>query len=295
MEAVGEDGRLFHFAEWLYLYNPNLSGDTIENYISTVRQHLLINAPWIGWRRSPILDAYIKRMQQQPYQRQYKEPINKSVISAIVSDISLDPAVRVAILFAFYGLWRVGDYTYDRRFEVQPHELRRSDVTFHEDGVSIHISHSKSDHYNAGADHFFHATNNDRCPVKMLKQYLGTTKTKHDDRPLFQLRDGRHLHRRDIDTAVKRHATLINVDPKYVSTHSIRIGGAFELKDKGVDWHTIVARARWKPITAKKMLLLYTRMSKARLSDVFSALDIDDPATAIPVIPPSRRAHSVAA
>lgn len=295
MEALGEDGRLFAFAGWLRNYNPCLSGDTIDGYISTLRQRLLVIAPWIPWKRTPVLDGYVKRMRQQPRQRRYKEPINRSVIRGIAEDTTLDPAIRVAVVLAFYGLWRVGDFTYQYRHKVKPTELRRSDVTINSNSMSIHIKRSKSDHYNAGDDHHFNATNNKHCPVKLMRQFLAIQPHLPQDAPLFIMLDGRNLHRRDIDAAIKKHVHIIGIDPSFVATHSIRIGGAFEMKDRGVDWHTIVARARWKPITAEKMLLLYTRMSQSRLSDVFKALDIDDINAALPVIPPRRRARSARA
>ena len=78
----------------------------------------------------------------------------------------------------------------------------------------------------------------------------------------------------DISKALKAHASLVGLDADRISSHSLRIGAAFEMANAGVDWETIGVRGRWSPLSVSGMAQMYARMSTQRLAKVASALSL---------------------
>ena len=139
---------------------------------------------------------------------------------------------------------------------------------------TIRVARSKRDRYNLGTDVHLLPTGGDFCPVNLLTEYLKQRPTTAPHTPLFVYPDGRYLTRRHIAHALKTAAPIVHIDPDTISTHSLRIGGAFALAEDDVPWMDIVARANWAPSTAAEMLLKYTRMSLKRGSRMAKALKI---------------------
>ena len=127
------------------------------------------------------------------------------------------------------------------------------------------------------------ASDNPRfCPVKALRNYLRIHPAGGEpDSPLFLRRSGPQravcVTPADVSQALKTHAAAAGLDPDLVSTHSLRIGGAFELADAGVDWETIGVMGRWSQLTITGMKERYARMSVQRKRNAARALDLSKP------------------
>jgi hypothetical protein len=140
-----------------------------------------------------------------------------------------------------------------------------------EDGprACLRIPRSKSDRYNDGNNMFYLSIPGDVCcPVNALACYVHDRRPAADG-PLFVKASGAYVTRIDITNALKRAAVAASLPPSRISTHSLRMGGAFAMMDANVPWHTIKLRGRWKDET---MPLLYAKLSTARLAVATAAL-----------------------
>lgn len=201
-------------------------------------------------------------------------------------DASIDIGTRTAILLAWNGLLRVSEYTADSEWQALPQfTLMSQDIVPYvagtQRGYKIRLKRSKADRYNAGSWHFFPEQPGDElCPVQALNRYWRECPdANRPNLPAFTRRGVRsprmryRVSRDDISDALKRTATSIGLDPTFISSHSLRIGGAFHLADAGLAMSAIQLRGRWSQRGANEVALMYTRLSTIRaqaIADAFS-------------------------
>lgn len=196
----------------------------------------------------------------------------------------IDLATTTAILLAWDGLLRVSEYLPQECWATAPEfSLLRRDVErvriADVDGYRIRLKRSKSDQYNTGSWHYFARRDGDPlCAVTALDRYLRAYDSRfaqsRGNWPLFirrrlMARSGLPpfviLRADDISSALKRAAIILGVDSEFLSTHSLRIGGAFALADAGCPIPLIQQRGRWSEKGSNEIALAYTRLSAARL------------------------------
>ena len=277
-------GRLWDIACWFRSQHPTLAGTTVDGYISTIRQSCALHVNWL-FKRSPLLDSYLLRYKQQPRHRDVRQPCTIALLRRVFDDATIHIATRTAVLLAFTALLRVGEYTSssstpDPRYP----SVCVGDVKFNHDGsLSVRIPHSKSDRYNAGEEVHVLPTGAARyCPVQAMRTYLQQHPAGHDAKaPLFvkQTPGGNWscVNPSDVNRALQSHAAAVGLDPRLVASHSLRIGGAFELANAGVDWETIGVRGRWSAWSVNEMSVMYARLSDTRLRRVTQALNLAKP------------------
>lgn len=274
-------GRLFDILEFILDNSqPDIKGSSVRSYISSIRRLVAVrHGYWL--LQPPLLSQFLSRLSQRPAPKQFKQPATTALVAAVWADSSLTLPVRAAVLLGFHGLLRVSEYTSDSAHVVQPWTLAVRHVQF--DSVSgtmaVFLPRSKSDPSNSGmVMHFAPLEGDPICPVRAVRLLLASFgPNPSPDRPLFSFAADSFVTRRHVAAALKRHAHVMRVSPNDISTHSLRIGGAFTMKEADVDWATIVARARWKASSAADMFLLYTRLSKERLRSGADALRSDRP------------------
>jgi hypothetical protein len=274
-------GRLHEFLGYILHRRPGLQPATAAQYVSTVSRRLSMYG--IQLRRSPMLQQTIVRLRQQPREHTpARQPATVALMRRATSDPGISPGVRCALLIAWDALLRSREYcshtasTFDPRFTM----LRRH-ATFHSSSLELFVPHSKSDPWNAGASIFLYANADTAfCPVSALRRYIASTPTFLPDQPLFRHNDGSYVVRDDISAALKRHALAVSIPQHLVSSHSIRIGAAFTLMDRGVDWNTIKVRGRWK---TDSVALSYGRMSDSRARAASQALSLSLPSNSRPL------------
>lgn len=282
-------GRLFDILEYI-IDNcaPDIQGSTLRGYVSAIRRLVALRHGYTLLKPSLLTD-FLTRFSQQPSlkPKRIMQPATTDLITALWSDASLHIATRTAVLLGFHGLLRVSEYTCYEAHVPDAWTLSVRHVHF--DSVSgtmaVHLPRSKSDPFNTGmVMHFAPLRGDPICPVRaVLRLIKSFGPDVSPDRPLFSFSSSSFVTRAAVAAAVKKHAHVMHLSPQHVSTHSLRIGGAFTMKAAGVDWATIVVRARWKAASAADMLLLYTRLSKERLCEGAAALR-SDRAVHIPLV-----------
>ena len=209
----------------------------------------------------------------------------------IVADTSLELCLRAAVGIAFNGLLRVSEYALVGPLAKWSPALRltRADVTdlrltTTDDVIAIKIKASKTDLALQGATLSFVAVPDDPlCCVATLRKYIKWRDSRHFDArtPFFLFADGSPLRRSHIANALKAAGPAFGILPANISTHSLRHGGAMNLKDAGLDWETIMTRGRWSLANTNKMAVHYSRFSVARNEAVAGALALNGPAARV--------------
>ena len=272
LEQPQQHGRLHDYLGYLRLVKPHCAVTTLSQYVSTARSYLEINA--IKLQRSKLLNQTILRLQQQPAPaKPARQPATAQLIAATVTDTSISLATRVAVQLAYSQLLRSREYTSlsTRQFLPQATMLR-SHVVWHAhlDAYEILLCFSKSDVYSNGYTFYIYRDPEDTlCVVAALQHYLLVTSNNHPSLPLFVHADGSYLVAQQVTDALRKHAATYKLPPSLVSSHSIRLGGAFRLMDAKVAWQHIKAHGRWK---TDNVCLAYTRLSDQRVRIAADAL-----------------------
>jgi hypothetical protein len=283
-------GRMFDFCWWLVAQGADPTTTTIPGYISTVRQRCFIRYGW-QFIQSPVLQQFLMRANQYPREKRFRDPATRKLIEGVAFDDDVGIAIKAAIMVAWDGLLRVSEYLPQERWSTQPEfSLLRRDVEVVKegklDGYRIRLKRSKSDRYNSGQWHYFLRRIGDpTCPVRILDEYIQYRDRvfgQHGQDVPFFIRP-RMISRRgypsfvivrdsDINDALTRVADKLGIPSEFLSTHSLRVGGAFALADGGVSIPLIQLRGRWSQKGYNEMALMYSRLSELRLSALSDAM-----------------------
>lgn len=168
------------------------------------------------------------------------------------------PAVRSATLclLGFAGFLRYNELS----------NIRRCDVRFHSEYMTLFIEKSKTDIYRDGRSIVIAKTNTMLCPVTMLQKYLNIVSLSDDtcDDLIFRSlsyckASGRHRLRQEqrplsystVRTSIKNLLISVGEDPSRFGVHSLRSGGASAAANNGVTDRMFKRHGRWKSETAK--------------------------------------------
>ncbi len=152
-------------------------------------------------------------------------------------------AYWAAFTLAFYGCLRVSEYT-----NPPPHSPHRhlllSDVRV-QSALIITLATTKTNQFGPPQAVTIQPTGNSTCPVRAMKKFL-LNRTRLRDGPLFQLEDGSHLSRSDINSWLRCLLRDTGVDPSRYSSHSFRIGSATAAAAAGFSDTQIQRLGRWR-------------------------------------------------
>eukprot|EP00117_Sycon_ciliatum_P044404 scpid94692/ scgid32047/ len=126
-----------------------------------------------------------------------------------------------ALLTAFYGLLRVGEYASTSTGEARNlHTLTVAQVQIAETEVVINLGPTKTSQFGGGGTVLLHASaNKELCPVEAVKVYRSRRRWSNAEVPFFVHDNGKQLTQKDINLLLKRA-----LGPE-VSSHSLRKGG----------------------------------------------------------------------
>ena len=250
------DGRMFDFARFLHEQEVRASTGTLMGYISTVRQHIGLHVGWT-FKHSPLLSKFALRCAQVPHERNFRDPATRVLLQKVIGDTSIDIGVRAAACVGWNGLLRVAEYCVKPKWRsaldknLLHQDIERCKIGS-EFGYRVRLKCQKQDRYNMGDWQYFKPRPDDPlCPVAILDIYFASTSTPRTyNQPAFcrSPLKGKSLvpvARADLDKALKRWAPIVGLNPRYISTHSLRIGGAFTLADSGTPMQLIQQQGRW--------------------------------------------------
>jgi len=227
--------------------------------------------------RPPFYKILHTRHKQFPREYNFKQPAPAQLITNLMRDVSVDAAVKIAVLLAWCLTRRISDVvarfatTFDPLFT-----LMSSDITFIVDGghryAQIVLPRSKSDPFNQGGTAFLAASTSrfSLCPVAFLESFLQLRHSTSRSQPLCVLPSGKLVTYPIVMDAIKAHAALLGLSAKSFATQSLRIGGSTALSSAGCSIEDIMLAGQWK----SSACLRYLRQSRKRITRCAKALSL---------------------
>lgn len=154
-----------------------------------------------------------------------------------------DRVLWCVIIVAFRCLLRKCHYT------PSPHILLFKDLSIMDDCISLKIRSSKTDQFGEKPFTVFicRIPGSPLCPYNILQTIINRCKPRPMD-PIFKILHGKELITLPyayVNKRLKSLASLVDIDPSLVSTHSLRHGGATFLNCIGMPMDTIKSRGNW--------------------------------------------------
>ena len=178
----------------------------------------------------------IKRVVGVGVQPNVKQPVTTTQLNRITRQCLLDNTNGkrdlALISTLFFAFLRVSEAL----------ALRRADLTFDEEKVTIQIVESKTDQTKKGIRTYVHRSEKMYCCYVHLNVYLDEQKMGPDDVvfPFSPQQVTRILRKRLTQTGVPPH------EVKSYSSHSMRKGGAHEAALRGIPDYVIKVHGRWR-------------------------------------------------
>lgn len=260
----------YSLAEFVCARTRSLNGSSKSNsnVLSYLKKFCIVNS--LGWlnKTDQIKLKYIKNRlileDQQPIA--HKDALCLGLLEILIKyklDLSNrhDFLVAVMVLLGHNGLLRGGELLSG---------IKVKDIKWELDGTSIvlHLGATKSNRKGSGSDVRISSYRGSPCAFQFLKKWFNINHLW--DQPdmyifpyHFKGNKGQAAYfdfrmRASVkwwDGRIKSIASLLNLDPKRISKHSLRAGGATDLFVSGVAYSTIKKYGRWKSDAA----LLYYR------------------------------------
>ena len=148
--------------------------------------------------------------------------------------------LKAMFLFAFYGLFRVGEITVQKSGEIS---LFLRHLTILDNCVQVQITNFKNNKTSKPFDIVIHKQGGPYCPFITLLKYLSVR--GYDDGPLFRFINGSPVSRFFFTSKLKDCISFSGLNPKLFKSHSFRIGSASHLASIGKSDLQIKLLGRW--------------------------------------------------
>jgi integrase len=169
-------------------------------------------------------------------------------ISALSITLRDKIALRTAILFAFWGFFRVSEFcvkstgnSFLRRMDVKLKQLSDSSKY-----LTVDLRSSKGSQFKP-VKVYIYPNASRLCPVAAMEKYLKLTahfaRCKPTE-PLFWL-SYEHMSTTDFNSLLKDAISHTSLDPKFYTAHCLRSGAATSAYNSGVSPELIMRLGRW--------------------------------------------------
>lgn len=265
----------FFLADYRKSDGDPLAPGTIGSYVSTIRSRLSLETG-VPIQCDPIIGVLLKRLGATAPPRRNRIAAPKQLIWDIFTDAGICMDVRVAILVGFSAMLRVSEYTSASMSSfVSGSTLKRCDIVVHDRFIRLDLHHTKTDVMNQGQFVYIYNHPGPFSAYTVFLKYLRDTAHRPAGSPVFMMdavgtRPQRFVTRHIINACLKMKGSAMGMEVTYLSSHSLRIGGATALADAGVPDRDIQFAGRWRSDT----FLRYIRVSLSRLSSIAEAVYI---------------------
>ena len=248
------------------------SAATIRVYMAAVRHHLLLNGRCLKPFGSPQLTAVIRGVErhqrtiaavnmQANRTRPQRQPVGDTDLRTVRSYLlrtnycEADKAMLwAAISTAYHGLLRVSEYapgpsTTKDAPQIALRTLQRQHVRLTPGKATLALNATKTHQFGGAGDVTLHATGTVICPVTALSKYAALAAGRPPTAAFFAFADGRPLARENVNECLR-----LALHRSDITSHSLRIGGATTLADKGAPAWEIQAAGRWKSDAFKRYI-----------------------------------------
>jgi hypothetical protein len=258
--------------------SDGLAGTTIEGYANYVVNYYQLAYDEVIVRTN-MCKKVVERIKSIPRDGKFKDPAPATLILAVLNDDDISLATRITLMLTWFFTLRLGQST-SKKVAVYNSTvcLRRSDVEFVYEGgqrtaVRVTYRHSKNDKWNHGGVKWLIRAEDDSsfCPVRMFCKYWDSTIGIATELPFLRHADGHLVTSAQVIKQVKRHATLLGLDPRWYAGHSIRIGGGTAMTSAQLPLADIMLQGGW---ASEDGCLRYLRMTLERAQRIGKALSL---------------------
>ena len=201
-----------------------------------------------------------------------KEPLEPDHLKALAISTNTNDLLQlrnlVMFVLSFSGFLRSSEVL----------ELRRSDIEFHTEHMSVYIHKSKTDQLREGNSVVIAQTGGYLCPVTLLQLYfsqaeINENSTEYIFKPITSSKDrkklistDKHISYSTYRESFKRSFKGIVPDITKYSTQSSRSGGATMAANAGVKERNFQRHGRWRTTEAKDIYVKDSIASKLHVS-----------------------------
>lgn len=296
--------------EWCASLGGDHKPATIKAYITHVRSAHLEEDVSDEHTHSPVLQRLIRGIARahDTTPKIVRLPITadmlRQVLLGLPSASGRNGAVlRAACTLAFAAFLRCGEFTvpsassdFSAALHLTPRSIQWFPSFESPTHFTLRIPASKTDPFRLGVTVLVAAAppGSPTCPVTAMHHLFTAFPPTLVVQPLFELQNGKALHREYFIQAVKKALTSQGVDSSKYSGHSFRKGAASSASEVGISEADIQLLGRWRSNAVK----LYVQVSAPRLLSLSSSLHLAPtpvPALVSPILPSTSPSSSLAA
>ncbi|XP_052257114.1 integrase/recombinase xerD homolog isoform X1 [Dreissena polymorpha] len=170
-----------------------------------------------------------------------------SNLRVLVSDKYTQVLMRTMFLFAFYGLFRLGELATSSMGFMNVIQRQNLSFTFNGSivsGVSVLVNAYKHSQGRCATIPLSRQACKQLCPIRAVLRYLRIAPQYPG--PLFRFTNGEAISTTFFRTLLHRCVIASNLDPKLFTAHSFRIGGATHAHSNHMSPSQIQQLGRWK-------------------------------------------------
>ena len=253
-------------ARFLVFLSRHCKYSTINNYLSAVITLHKFYGRDVDFRQFYIIKLVLKGLKRQlgtavSQSRPFSLGELAMMYSSLDMSLQTDRDLWSAVIFSFRTLLRKSNVVPDRIGEYT-HVVRRKDIEFHDWGVMVHVSSTKTIQHRQYVLHIpiHYVSDTKFCAATAIRLHFLAVPGDPND-PLFLKRPfGRPYLYSDLLMFVKRLALNIGVVNERVGCHSLRRSGAGFMHSIGVPLEDIMSAGDWHSMAV--LLYLSTPMSR---------------------------------
>ena len=233
-----------------------LSPRTIATYVAGVAFYHKIR-DWPDPTHDFVVSKLLAGCRRDRQSQDTREPLSLSVLLQAISNLSHTCAsqyeavmFRAAMLCAFFGFMRIGEFAAVSRRRWQDSLLMRQDVHVNDSDlhtVSVVFSFRNSKNNKGGQAQrvrLTQCTDRSLCPVRAMTEFLANRPRSRG--PLFCHFDGSPLTQYQFNAMFRKVLSFIDCAESHYSAHSFRIGAATTAAELGVRRTDIQEMGRWR-------------------------------------------------
>ena len=241
------------FVAWLSL--QHLAPATVASYVAGVGYFHKLNG-WSDPTKDFVVSKLVEGCRRDCPSVDNRLPISIAVLEGICQAL---PQVcnsqfectlfRAAVLSAFFGFMRIGEFAANSRHKVQRSILAISDLQFCTSGsqnsVLLSFRHSKANQTGIPQTICLVPSQNvSICPVRALQQFVGVRPMVSG--ALFCHFDTSPLTKYQFNAVLRKVMTFCGWQELHFTSHSFRIGAATTAFELGVSQTDIQRMGRWR-------------------------------------------------
>ncbi len=236
---------------------------SIKSMVAGIQFHLrCLDPSTTSLLGNPSIRLLINGLKKEkPQGNDQRLPLTLSLLLKLISRLRegcfgsyTDLMLESALLTAFYGFLRGGEFTTRTDIFNSSQDLTISDVTIYSHYFTMYLKHSKTDKNKEGTVIFISESNSVLfCPLSSMLAYLRSRPQAGPQDPLFSTEEGKPMSRAWFASRLRLLCQYCGLSPERYTAHSLRIGAATTAASSS-PVSTLKAMGRWSSVAYERYL-----------------------------------------